>query len=375
MSRHYDNWGKLVGAVLRKEQFRKLAMSESMDLSIISDGSYSSGEEEQSKSRSRGNQANCDGAISVGPWGGPGGKKWSFKSKDGITKIVITHGTAVGSLIFHSSHVFGGPRYASKTDKIYIEYPSEYLTGITGTYDWFSNPSTPKVIKSLCFYTNTTKYGIFGSDTGTPFSFPMEGGQIIGFHGRSGSLIDAIGVYVKPNIFSICKPNLVSEYAQSEELIDVIKDAVPRDPGPWGGSNGKQWDDGVFTAVKQIDFHYDKSMNVIHSIQFKYRRRDGTSVWMPKHGGDGGDTMEKINIDYDDEFLVGVAGFYGPVENNDGLDVVRSLTFYTNKRKYGPFGNENGTYFTSISSRGEVVGFHGSNGTYLNAIGVHVEYV
>ena len=61
-------------------------------------------------------------------------------------------------------------------------------TGIVGKYT---------VIKSLRFYSNRTKYGPYGHEIGESFSFLMEGGVIVGFHGRSGALVDAIGVYVK----------------------------------------------------------------------------------------------------------------------------------------------------------------------------------
>ena len=40
-------------------------------------------------------------------------------------------------------------------------------------------------------------YGPYGSEQGTPFSVPMENGEIVGFHGFEGSYVIAIGVYVK----------------------------------------------------------------------------------------------------------------------------------------------------------------------------------
>lgn len=68
--------------------------------------------------------------------------------------------------------------------------------GLSGSYDRFYH-SGPVVVRSLCFYTNHTKYGPFGSNSGTSFSIPMEGGAIVGFHGRAGQFLDAIGVYAK----------------------------------------------------------------------------------------------------------------------------------------------------------------------------------
>ena len=51
---------------------------------------------------------------------------------------------------------------------------------------------------------------------------------------------------------------------------------------------------------------------------------------------------------------------------------MKSLTFHTNKRKYGPFGDEQGISFSSGSNNGVIVGFHGRKGWFIDSIGVHV---
>lgn len=53
------------------------------------------------------------------------------------------------------------------------------------------------VVRSLKFETNLGSYGPYGKEEGIPFELPAITGQIIGFHARSGQLVDAIGVYVK----------------------------------------------------------------------------------------------------------------------------------------------------------------------------------
>jgi hypothetical protein len=55
-----------------------------------------------------------------------------------------------------------------------------------------------------------------------------------------------------------------------------------------------------------------------------------------------------------------------------GPAVIRSLTFHTTKRKYGPFGEEQGTYFTTKAKEGKIVGIHGRKGLFLDAFGVHL---
>ena len=82
----------------------------------------------------------------------------------------------------------------------------------------------------------------------------------------------------------------------------------------------------------------------------------------------------QIKLDESRDFLVGIVGFYGPLKGNDSFEALRSITFYTNNGKYGPFGDEIGNAFTSSVTTGKVVGFHGRSGVYLDAIGVHMEY-
>ncbi|KAK4351973.1 hypothetical protein RND71_027491 [Anisodus tanguticus] len=114
----------------------------------------------------------------------------------------------------------------------------------------------------------------------------------------------------------------------------------------------------------------------ISGIQIEYEKKlDKTSFWSQIHGclGAGSDTIRKINIDSENEFLIGIEGFYSPVIANGGLDAIRQIAFYTNNGKYGPYETEVGTYFSSSAARGKNVGFHGKSGVFLNAIGTQAE--
>ncbi|KAL0314696.1 UNVERIFIED_CONTAM: Agglutinin [Sesamum angustifolium] len=159
------------------------------------------------------------------------------------------------------------------------------------------------------------------------------------------------------------------------QVDDIFKDCVPRYPGPWGGCGGRHWDDGVFSAVKQIHVHVNAFV-CIRGIQFEYLGRDGSSTWSPCHGANFVKPEIEIKCK-EDEVLIGVAGFYGRAKGSGEIEVIKSLSFYTNKRLYGPYGDENGNHFTSMACRnGKVVGFRGSSsGAYLNSIGLHLEYV
>ncbi|KAL7117315.1 hypothetical protein ACP275_03G064100 [Erythranthe tilingii] len=276
--------------------------------------------------------------------------------------------------------------------QIDIDFPTDYLTGVSGTY--FSGGLFS--VESLKFYTKLTEYGPYGSQSGTPFSFRQTGGLITGFHGHADLFVHSIGVYLKPLSFvfrsiptketsepnnpicsGCCGQVPIGDSILIQKQIRVMEDVVPRDPGPWGGSCGKKWDDGVFSAIKQIqlaELTVCATVNAIVLVQFMYVGRDGSCALIAKHGC--GMPQRKIDLDCENEFLIGISGFYGPMASGKiGPDVIKSITFYSNLAKYGPYGEENGTYFTSISSRAKVVGFRGSSGKYLHSIRVHLEYI
>ena len=77
--------------------------------------------------------------------------------------------------------------------------PSEYVMEVSGTYGLCS-PHPDVVITSLTLVTNLCSYGPFSQPTGTPFHTRVDNSaSIVGFFGRSGIYLDAIGVYVRPS--------------------------------------------------------------------------------------------------------------------------------------------------------------------------------
>lgn len=62
------------------------------------------------------------------------------------------------------------------------------------------------------FESNKRTYGPYGIEQGTYFSFPMVGGKIVGFHGKCGWYLDAIGAYLEPIGH---KPNPLKSLVQS----------------------------------------------------------------------------------------------------------------------------------------------------------------
>lgn len=74
-----------------------------------------------------------------------------------------------------------------------------HIKGISGTFAPFDKPPS-SVMTSLTIFTNTDSeiYGPFGQGGGTQFTVPVEtNGSVVGFFGRAGSYLDALGVYIR----------------------------------------------------------------------------------------------------------------------------------------------------------------------------------
>lgn len=81
----------------------------------------------------------------------------------------------------------------------------------------------------------------------------------------------------------------------------------------------------------------------------------------------------QVKLDVPGEILLSVSGYYGSVCGSPVI--IRSLTFQSNRSKYGPFGTEDGTPFSLPVSSGKIIGFHGRSGSYLNSIGFYLKQV
>ena len=335
-----------------------------------------------------------------------------------------------GHSIWSQTH--GSTEDGSETDKVKLDVPGETLLSVSGHYG--SVCGSPIIIRSLTFQSNRSKYGPFGTEDGTPFSLPVSSGKIIGFHGRSGSYLNSIGFYLKQVHVPIpsppsypASPQIPTAAAYSRhgytvaevddepehDMALAVRDRAdgyavygagypkqqyahpspdyhdgsimnkmvsypssyraaamsgPETHGPWGGSGGTIFDDGVYTGVWQINL--TRAVGVT-SMKVLYDRH-GQAVWGNKHGFSSGVPPDKIAFDFPSEVLTHITGYYGPTIIM-GPTAVRSLTFHTNRRRYGPYGDEYGTYFSTSFADGRVVGFHGREGWYIDGIGVHVQ--
>lgn len=94
----------------------------------------------------------------------------------------------------HSSGIKWGGTGGTE-DKISLD-PTNYVTEISGTVGKFGTDDIVTSLKIVTFKGDTKTYG---TANGTPFRIPvLDGGKIVGFFGRAGAFLDAIGLYVTP---------------------------------------------------------------------------------------------------------------------------------------------------------------------------------
>ncbi|XP_070670346.1 jacalin-related lectin 3-like [Malus domestica] len=376
-----------------------------------------------------------EGVVAYGPFGGTGGAAFDDGIYSGIRQIKLSRNIGVvyikvqydrnGEAVWEGRH---GGTGGFKSDKIVFDYPNEILTHITGTFAPTMVMGT-SVIKSLTFHTTKKQHGPYGEEQGACFTTKLKEGKIVGIHGRSGLFLDALGVHAiegkvhivetktptltntpnipyghtdhknktptvtnTPNTFTAMIPKehagaiteidnphwtnklLMTNGGKVEEVAyGVIKEPAPCGPGPWGGDVGRAWDDGVFSGISQI--HLTREAEGICSVQIEYDR-NGQFIWSAKHGGNGGTSPHRIKLEYPHEVITCISGYYGCISKDQGQGpkIIKSLTFFTSRGKYGPFGEQVGTFFTSTATEGKLVGFHGRSSLYLDAIGVHMQH-
>ncbi|KAI4967235.1 jacalin-related lectin 10-like [Hordeum vulgare subsp. vulgare] len=142
----------------------------------------------------------------LGPWGGNGGgdKDILEAVPRRLESITVSSGSIVDSIKFsyvdqtgqkHNAGPWGG---SGGNQNTFVLGASEFMKEVSGTFGIYDK-DRHNIITSLKFITNVKTYGPFGEAKGTPFTIPAQkNSSIVGFFGRSGIYLDALGVYVRP---------------------------------------------------------------------------------------------------------------------------------------------------------------------------------
>uniref|UniRef100_A0A0E0PU25 Jacalin-type lectin domain-containing protein n=1 Tax=Oryza rufipogon TaxID=4529 RepID=A0A0E0PU25_ORYRU len=133
--------------------------------------------------------------VKIGPWGGNGGGSVDISvPPNSLKNVTIRSGAAIDAIAFtyvgtDGNEHLAGPWGGGGGNPTTITLGSqEFVKGISGTF-------TNVVTNLQKLSPNVTTYN-FGQGGGTAFSLPLQSGSVVGFFGRSGALVDSIGVYV-----------------------------------------------------------------------------------------------------------------------------------------------------------------------------------
>ena len=191
----------------------------------------------------------------------------------------------------------------------------------------------------------TKKYGPFGKTGETYFSYD---GYIIGFFGRSGDMLDSIGVYR----YLPAKKSVLFGSAISPPEFDENPDT------------------GYFPPVARINKLFIHHGAIVYSIQARYQLLGGASRLGEKFKGIlSGDITTTVKFE-DDEEILGIEGTSVPGK-------ICQLTFISRRYNISNPQLYNGPYgwpcqgSTPFSVSGNVLGFFGYSTYGINGLGVY----
>ncbi|CAA7018196.1 unnamed protein product [Microthlaspi erraticum] len=138
--------------------------------------------------------------------GEDGGTSWDDGAFDGVRKVHVGQfdiGIAAVKFVYDkdAAEIVGdehGKRTLVANDEFVLDYPSEYITEVKGTYEKVIG-SKAMVISMLKFTTNKNRTSDqFGIESGKAFTLGEKDHKVVGFHGNADNLLHKLGVYVLP---------------------------------------------------------------------------------------------------------------------------------------------------------------------------------
>jgi hypothetical protein len=275
-------------------------------------------------------------------YGGRGGSSFSAMEvpEDArILEVNVFAGDSVDALqvtyILPDGRTLSSPRYGGSGGqrRVFRLDSDEYITGVSGRYGDY--------IDSLRIQTNKRTSPVFGGRGGNrDYSLELASGNYaVGFIGRAGDNLDAIGLTYLP---------LELRGAQQTTIA--------------GGRGGTAFSARDIPEGAKVSAIRVRAGEIIDSVQMIYTLRSGRTFEGAVHGGNGG-RANVFQLD-SDEYLTGISGRYG--------DHIDSLAFHTNKRTSPAFGGRGGNrdFRISVPSGNQAIGFVGRSAEYLDAVGL-----
>jgi hypothetical protein len=275
----------------------------------------------------------------VGGSGGDPFQDGSNASGARIAEVRVSSGTMVDSIqviyILPNGRTVEGPRHGGpggQTNSFRLD-SDEYIVGISGRFG--------KNIDSLRIVTNKRTSPLYGGPGGRQdyrVDVPSDS-QAVGFAGRSGSLLDAVGLIFAPITMQVAGQTNIA-----------------------GGTGGEAFSDTQIPLGGRISEIRISSGKYIDGIQVLYTLPDGSVFEGPWHGGRGG-SPDVFKLDAN-EYVVGLSGRCG--------NYIDSLIIRTNRRTSPQYGGTGGRqdFRIDVASGNQAVGLIGRAAKYLDAIGL-----
>ena len=290
--------------------------------------------------------------LKSGGVGGPNGTvfdDWANTTNAsivGIRSINISHGDQVDAIqvsyLLANGSIYQAPRHGNyTTPPITITFESdEYVVKVEGK-------TNNAIVDQLTITTmgpsyETRVYGPFGKTGNLSFAFE---GYVMAFHGRSGNLLDNIGVYSL-------------ELAKKSDT--------------YGGKGGSPFDDlvdGRIPPVTGISRLYVWHEQIIGAIQVEYILLGNTTYLAEVRGNHDSPDLTLSTIEFSSqEQIIAFHGTTGEIYN-----LVNTLEITTRKQdgfigSYGPFGKNEKEPFSFV---GNIYGFFGASGNNIDTLGVY----
>lgn len=291
----------------------------------------------------------------LAPCGGEGGHEWDDDVYQGIRKVYVGQAfTRITYVKFEYVKEDGEVvtrEYGTisfQPEEFSLD-PDEHIIEVQGRCHRLD---VKEVITALFFKTSKGKMSpVFGPKkllngfAGTEFLFYDGGNKIVGFHGRSGNALDALGVYFAQNCLTMPFP-LYKLEAQ-------------------GGTKGRVWDNGYYDGVKMMRVGEDNCR--ITYLEFEYEK--GKEIETHHHGVKG-ETPSEFVLDCPEEYIISVEATYHKPSFFRNT-VITSLKFETSKGRASFFGYNVGTKFVLKQKNCRLVGFHGMDGDAIDALGAY----
>jgi hypothetical protein len=209
----------------------------------------------------------------------------------------------------------------------------EYIIGLSGRYG--------DTIDSVRIHTNKRTSPLFGGrggDRDYQVQVPA-GNQAVGFVGRAGEYLDALGLTYTPIRLTQARQTILA-----------------------GGGGGSSFADQEIPFGAQVAEVRVRAGDRIDAVQLVYRLPNGRFLDGPVHGGRGGQPRSFM-LD-PDEYITGISGRAG-----SGID---SLRIHTNKRTSELFGGRGGSrdYRIDVPQGNQALGFAGRSGNSLDSVGL-----